>query len=55
MSVQHTLDRNSLLEGEEMATAHLDTAHRGDIVGAFGTVRQYDSTPAPPGWPACSP
>jgi len=45
MSVQHTLDRASLLEGEEMATAHLDTAHRGDIVGAFGTLRQHDSAP----------
>jgi hypothetical protein len=41
MSVQH-LVRTSPLEGEEMATAHLDAAHRGDIVGAFGTVRQND-------------
>jgi Mn2+/Fe2+ NRAMP family transporter len=39
MSIQNTL------EEEMMATAHLDAAHRGDIVGAFGTVRQHDSAP----------
>lgn len=39
MSVQN------MLEEEMMATAHLDAAHRGDIVGAFGTVRQHDSAP----------
>jgi len=39
MSIQNTL------EEEMVATAHLDAAHRGDIVGAFGTVRQTDSAP----------
>lgn len=24
------------------ATAHLDDAHRGDIIGAFGTIAQDD-------------
>src|SRR5947209_9512509 len=45
MSVQNMLDRAPFFDGEEMATAHLDAAHRGDIVGAFGTVRQHDSAP----------
>ncbi len=37
MSIQNTLEK------EVVTTAHLDAAHRGDIVGAFGTVRQHDS------------
>jgi Mn2+/Fe2+ NRAMP family transporter len=45
MSVQDILNRVPTADEEEMATAHLDTAHRGDIVGAFGTVRQHDSAP----------
>ncbi len=35
----------NMLEEEVMATAHLDAAHHGDIVGAFGTVREHDSAP----------
>jgi Mn2+/Fe2+ NRAMP family transporter len=31
------------------ATAHLDDAHVGDIIGAFGTIAQHD-TGARPGW-----
>ncbi|MFM9577859.1 hypothetical protein ACKI2A_47400, partial [Streptomyces turgidiscabies] len=31
------------------ATAHLDSAHTGDIVGAFGTIAQAD-TGARRGW-----
>jgi Mn2+/Fe2+ NRAMP family transporter len=29
-------------------SAHLDSAHRGDIVGALGTIREH--TPNPIGW-----
>lgn len=45
MSIQNIVDRTSMSDGEGLSTAHLDTAHRGDIMGAFGTVRQHDSAP----------
>ncbi len=48
MSIQNTL------EEEMMATAHLDAAHRGDIVGPLAPCASMTQLLAAPGWRACS-
>ncbi len=38
-------DPNGIIDQKEMRTAHLDSAHIGDIKGAWGTIRQGDRAP----------
>jgi NRAMP (natural resistance-associated macrophage protein)-like metal ion transporter len=44
MALNNGLEPTSVLRGEEniVSSAHLDSAHIGDIHGAFGTIRQHD-------------
>ena len=44
IAMAYATDIDSSAEAALVKTAHLDDAHLGDIIGAFGTIARNDTT-----------